>query len=398
MKRLSIIITAVIVAVLVLATGCFLLPEGVTLPEEETPSEETLPEETPTAGNQTPTAFIDAITPPTAAAGDEVRLQGHGTDTDGTVVAYRWRSSIDGPLGVEASMATNGLSVGEHDIFFKVQDNNGGWSEEVVGSVVITPAEAPVPLEIVSFTATADTINLGDTTTLGWEVTGADEVTIEPDIGIVARVGTIDVSPEVTTSYMMTATRGTQTEHEVAKITVLLPNSYSETLTAVPLETTGIFDGSPPMVWPPGSGLSVGDYNADLSMQGFASFDISTIPEDAVITSVEVDFSAYSGVGGNPFADLGCLRVYLQNFGTLDSGDFFTGTPTGEILKYCSEAEIVPHESASVRDALQHAVGHDRFQVRFQFNELDSNHDGSQDYIHWDPEELVLNIEYESYE
>jgi hypothetical protein len=67
-------------------------------------------------------------------------------------------------------------------------------------------------------------------------------------------------------------------------------------------------------------------------------------------------------------------------------------------LKYCSEAEIVPHESASVRDALQHALGHDRFQVRFQFNELDSDHGGDQDYIHWDPEELILNIEYESFE
>ena len=394
MKKLLIIM----VAALVLFTGCFSLPAGIIPPAEEPPTEQPPLEEAPPTGNQAPTAYIDAITPPTAAAGEEVRLQGHGIDTDGVVVAYRWRSSIDGPLGTEVSMVTNGLSMGEHDIYFKVQDNNGGWSEEVASTVIITLAEAPVPLTIVSFTVTTDTIDFGDTTTLSWEVTGADEVTIEPGIGLVSQVGTIDVSPEETTDYIITATRGSQTKHAVVGVTVLLPNSYSETLMAVQSESTGIFDGSPPFVWPPGMGLSIGDYSTDVAMQGFASFDISAIPDDATITSVEVDFSAYSSVGGTPFADLGCLRVYLQNYGTLDSGDFFTGTPTGEILKYCSEAAIVPHESASVRDALQHAVGHDRLQVRLQFNELDTDHGGDQDYIHWDHDGLIMHIEYESYE
>jgi len=380
-------------AALFLLTGCFFpSPSGILPPEQPPP-----PREEPAVINEPPIAYIDAITPPTIAVGEEVTLQGHGIDADGTVVAYRWRSSIDGPLGTNTSVVTNALSIGEHDIHFKVQDNNGAWSEEVVDTVVVTPAEVPVPLNIVSFTTTSDVIHLGDTVTLDWEVTGADEVTIEPDIGLVDQVGNIDVSPEETTEYILTAVRGSQTRHTAVEVTVLEPNSYSKTLIAVQSETSSIFDGSPPAVWPPGMGMSVGDFSTNIPVQGFVSFDISTIPADAVITSLEVDFSSYA-IGGNPFGDLGCLRVYPQIYGTLESDDFFTGSPIGAILKYCSEAALVPRDSDSFRDALQEAVGHDRFQVRFQFNEVDTDHNGDQDYIHWDHDELILHIEYESYQ
>jgi len=397
-------VLVIAVIALFLLTGCMQSPPGEIIPPGEQPSpgeqppsqEQPPPEEIP-ADNDTPMAYIDAITPPTAVAGEEVALHGHGIDTDGTIVAYRWRSSLDGPLGVNPHITTTELSAGEHDIYFKVQDNNGAWSMEASDGVIITPEEAPVPLNIASFTADPDTINLGGTATLSWEVTGAAEVTVEPGIGLVDQVDTIGVSPEETTDYIITATRGSQTKHSIARVTVVLPNSYSETLTPVPAETSGILDGSPPMVWPPGMGLSVGDFVTDTAMQGFASFDVSAIPADATITGVEVDFSSYS-IGGTPFADLGCLRVYPQNYGELDEGDFFTGTPTGSILRYCSEAAIMPHDSESVRDALQDSIGHDRFQIRFQFNEVETDNNSDQDYIHWDNNELVLNIDYESYE
>jgi len=366
-----------------LLAGCSLLPS---LPQMTRPDE-----------NEEPVAYIDAITPPTVTAGEDITLMGHGTDADGTVVAYRWRSDIDGPLGVNASITTSELSAGEHDIYFKVQDNSGDWSREAVNTVVITPVEAAVPLDIVSFTSDYDTIHLGDTVTLSWEVAGADEVRIEPDIGSVSQVGIIDISPEETTEYILTATKGSQTKHNSTEVTVLEPDSYSETLAVVESNTSSIFGDTPPALWPPGMGISVGDFSTDITVQGFVTFDISDIPSDAIITSVQVDFSSYA-TGGTPFADLGCLRVYPQNYGTLKAGDFYTDYATGSILRYCSEAEIMPHESESVRDALQDRVGHSRFQVRFQFNEEDTDNNGDQDYIHWDNNELILHIEYESYQ
>ncbi|MFO8143141.1 MAG: hypothetical protein R6T78_00455, partial [Dehalococcoidales bacterium] len=181
------------------------------------------------------------------------------------------------------------------------------------------------------------------------------------------------------------------------RVTVEMPNEYSETLTPVSSETSSIFDDSPPMVWPPGNGISVGDYSTNIAFQGFASFDISGIPADANITSVEVDFSSYS-IGGTPFADLGCLRVYQQEYDELDETDFFTGTPADPVLRYCSEAAIMAHDSPSMRDALQDSIGNNRLQFRFQFNETETDNNGDQDYIHWDNNELILNIEYKSFE
>ncbi|MGB2841129.1 MAG: hypothetical protein WBC40_01410, partial [Halobacteriota archaeon] len=83
--------------------------------------------------NQPPTAIIDSITPDPAEQGtDTVSFTGHGTDSDGSVVAYNWRSSIDGQLSTSASFTkpASDLSVGTHTIYFKVQDDDGAWSTE----------------------------------------------------------------------------------------------------------------------------------------------------------------------------------------------------------------------------------------------------------------------------
>lgn len=95
------------------------------------------------------TAYIDSISPAEASLGEAVTFDGHGTDPDGTVVAYRWRSSIDGDLSAKASFDTSSLSAGEHIIYLKVQDNNGAWSEEVRRPVAVSAgasaaASAPV--------------------------------------------------------------------------------------------------------------------------------------------------------------------------------------------------------------------------------------------------------------
>jgi hypothetical protein len=369
---------------LVLFVGCL----------SPTTSEET-PHNKPTPSNEKPVAYIDNISHDEATLGTDISFQGHGTDTDGDVVAYRWASNIDGQLATTGSFSYSNLSLGEHEIAFKVQDNNGAWSEAAVSTIIIMPE--PIFVDIIHFTIEPESIHLGDTATLSWEIIGAEEVTLEPDIGEVNLADSINISPESDTTYIITAIRGEEVESEEVEITVVAPDEYSKSLIAIPSESSSIFFGDPPLVWPPGAGISIGDYSTNVPVQGFASFDISDIPSDATITSVEVDFSNYT-IGGTPFDDLGCLRLYPQGYGELDSDDFFTASPTGAVLKYCSEAAITPHDSNGMREAIQNAVGHNRFQVRFQFNELDTDHENDQDYIHWECDDLILNIYYESYE
>ncbi len=89
-------------------------------------------------GNILPNAFIDSISPNPVEAGKIVSFAGHGIDSDGSVVAYSWRSSIDGQLSTSASFSLSTLSVGTHTIYFKVQDDASGWSLETSSSLVVS--------------------------------------------------------------------------------------------------------------------------------------------------------------------------------------------------------------------------------------------------------------------
>ena len=163
-----------------------------------------------------PTAYIDSISPSGATSDETISFQGHGTDPDGEVVAYRWRSSIDGELSSTADFDAT-LSEGSHTIYLKVQDNNGNWSPEVSSAVVVSaPGEEPVeeelpeepPVEppvINSFSATPDSILAGESSELGWDVSGADVVSIDQGVGEVDETGTSSVTPDVDTLYTLTA-------------------------------------------------------------------------------------------------------------------------------------------------------------------------------------------------
>jgi len=87
--------------------------------------------------NIPPIATIESISPNPAQPGETVTFSGYGTDSDGTVENYSWRSSLDGVLSDSASCSNSMLSEGIHTIFFKVQDNNGTWSLEVSEELII---------------------------------------------------------------------------------------------------------------------------------------------------------------------------------------------------------------------------------------------------------------------
>jgi len=79
--------------------------------------------------NDLPVAIIGGVTPTGPALGEMITFTGHGTDTDGEVVAYSWSSNVMGDLSDQASFSSSVLVEALHVITFKVQDDGGAWSE-----------------------------------------------------------------------------------------------------------------------------------------------------------------------------------------------------------------------------------------------------------------------------
>jgi hypothetical protein len=100
-----------------------------------------------------PTATIDSITPNPATQGDDtVRFKGHGSDSDGYIVDYYWKSSKDGFLSSskEFTRSASNLAVGIHTIYFKVKDDDGQWSDWATATLTIKKSITGKPDLIVS--------------------------------------------------------------------------------------------------------------------------------------------------------------------------------------------------------------------------------------------------------
>lgn len=87
--------------------------------------------------NEIPSATIVSISPQEIKKGESVYFHGYGTDIDGTVIGYNWRSSEDGVISSESTFSSASLSLGSHTISFKVKDNDGDWSSVVSETVVV---------------------------------------------------------------------------------------------------------------------------------------------------------------------------------------------------------------------------------------------------------------------
>lgn len=341
--------------------------------------------------NEPPEANITSISSEVVAEGEMVTFTGQGTDADGEVVGYRWRSDLDGELSQSATFQTDSLSVGPHVIDFIVQDNNDTWSSAVHASVTVVPASGSSSMPMVVFNASPSTIELGGSATLNWSVSNVESVSIEPDIGTVAASGFAEVTPDTTTTYELTASGGGSTV--TAKATVTVQAAANSVTIEADEELSGYIRSSGVER---NIGLYVGDDDANRAIQGFLTYRISDIPDDAVITRVIVDLSGYDLPYDTPFPELGCLRAYVHEYSSL-SDQYWTGDLTEPIGEWCELTVLDnPAGSSSMRDALQETVGEEnRFQFRLQFSDGTSDFDDVRDMLHWDRGYLpTLTVEY----
>ncbi|MEZ5324730.1 MAG: LamG-like jellyroll fold domain-containing protein [Verrucomicrobiales bacterium] len=91
--------------------------------------------------------------------------------------------------------------------------------DDVIVTQNVTVVVDALPV-INSFTATPAVTAPGQESTLSWDTSGADEVSITPGIGTVAVIGSTTVMPAETTTYTITATNGTGTISDEFTLTV----------------------------------------------------------------------------------------------------------------------------------------------------------------------------------
>jgi hypothetical protein len=153
--------------------------------------------------NETPIAYVDSIGPNPATVGEEIAFVGHGSDSDGSVVAYKWRSSLNGTISSSASFTTSTLANGTHTIYFSVKDNSGTWSQETMAVITVNRPITEDPLyqknvdlenelnelqqQNTNLNTTVNTL-LGKVDTMTWALLGVGIVTIILVLIIIAAI------------------------------------------------------------------------------------------------------------------------------------------------------------------------------------------------------------------
>lgn len=97
------------------------------------------------------------------------------------------------------------------------------------------PAAAPEP--IVTLTAEPATVEKGQSVTLSWASQNATDVSIQPEVGKVQATGSTTVTPEDSTTYVVTATGPGGTKTASARVTVTTPPPPTPSAPAKPTVT-----------------------------------------------------------------------------------------------------------------------------------------------------------------
>jgi len=84
-----------------------------------------------------------------------------------------------------------------------------------------TPETAPPTIN--SFAASPTNINRGERTTLSWDVSDADTITIQPKIGTAGASGSLQLSPDASVTYTLTATNQSGSVTGSVTVTVTTP-------------------------------------------------------------------------------------------------------------------------------------------------------------------------------
>ena len=168
--------------------------------------------------------------PPMANAGPNQTLPGAQTvtlngsssyDPDGDPITFQWTQQSGPTVALSAptsAITTFAAAAGQtYSFLLTVTDSLGAKG---TASVLITSGGGSgTGPTVASFVANPPTINAGQSSTLSWQVSNADSVSIST-LGSVGLTGSHAVSPTTTTTYVLTATKGSVSVTATATVTV----------------------------------------------------------------------------------------------------------------------------------------------------------------------------------
>jgi hypothetical protein len=283
------------------------------------------------------------------------------------------------------------------------------------------PTSATTPLVgtppvIIVFSSNPSTIDPGGKPTLLWSVAGAKSVSIDQGIGQVNAEGTRVISPVLSTVYTLSATNsaGTVTRSAVTTVSSTSPLYVNPlSLTQGTLIITGIIPGESGSIIKNGqdyiksTDVCVGDTGNNLVSRSFLSFDISSIPGNAVIDEVSLNLGGFTGTGkptytdpvnGPQYGNFGALSIERYQYGSFNDLDIYAYNRPGELV---ASGEITSYplspwslgikDPASGQASVQGLVlaGQPRFQLRIQFF-TSTNWNGVRDMLCFDQAKLTV--------
>lgn len=143
-----------------------------------------------------------------------------GTITTGMSSTLEWNVtgatsiSIDKDIGDVSASGTKEVSPTTTTSYTLTAANSSG---SIKKSATVTVTNLPV---VTAFSADQETINIGSTATLQWDVNGATVISIDQEIGDVTSPGTRAVTPTSTTTYTLTAMNSNGTTTATVTIVV----------------------------------------------------------------------------------------------------------------------------------------------------------------------------------
>jgi hypothetical protein len=150
-----------------------------------------------------------------------------------------------------------------------------------------------------SFTADAINIDAGDSVTLNWSVSDAGTVTINPGNLTVALSGSTSVSPTSTTTYTLTATNSAGSS--TATVTIIMNQSLTIQPNPIEGKDSMVVNQLPDTNYVDNLYFSLGNLSASVFLRGYLQFDISSIPNDAVIIKSDLKLYQYQTIGTEGF-------------------------------------------------------------------------------------------------